>query len=234
VASARPGWLAAAVREPLSPAAMGRVIRALETRAPAWRPAAVAEIAGEPPDPFRVLVACLLSLRTQDATTRVAAGRLFRLADTPAAMRRLPEARLARTIFPVGFYRTKARVLRQLCGELVTRFAGRVPAELDALLTLTGVGRKTANLVVTVAYGRPGICVDTHVHRITNRLGFVRTRTPDETERALRAKLPRRYWIRLNDLLVAFGQNVCRPLSPHCSRCPVAATCHRVGVHRAR
>jgi endonuclease-3 len=213
---------------------MGRVIRVLEARAPAWRPPAVAEIAGERPDAFRVLVACLLSLRTQDATTRVAAERLFRLADTPDAMRRLPEARLARAIFPVGFYRTKARVIRRVCRDLVTRFAGRVPAELDALLTLPGVGRKTANLVVTVAYGRPGICVDTHVHRITNRLGFVRTRTPDQTELALRAKLPRRYWIRLNDLLVAFGQNVCRPLSPHCSRCPVATRCYRVGVSRAR
>jgi endonuclease-3 len=213
---------------------MGRVVRILEARAPAWRPPAVAEIAGERPDPFRVLVACLLSLRTQDVTTRVAAARLFRLADTPDAMRRLPEARLARSIFPVGFYRTKARVIRHVCRDLVTRFGGRVPAELDALLTLPGVGRKTANLVVTVAYGRPGICVDTHVHRITNRLGFVRTRTPDQTELALRAKLPRRYWIRLNDLLVAFGQNVCRPLSPHCSRCPVATSCHRVGVSRTR
>jgi endonuclease-3 len=213
---------------------MGRVIRVLEAQAVAWRPAAVPDIAGTPPDPFRVLVSCILSLRTQDATTRVAAGRLFRLADDPATLGRLSAARIARAIFPVGFYRTKARVLRQLGRALVSRFGGRVPADLEALLTLPGVGRKTANLVVTVAYGRPGICVDTHVHRITNRLGFVRTRTPVETEGALRVKLPRRHWIRLNDLLVAFGQNVCRPLSPHCSRCPVATACRRVGVSRAR
>ncbi|HSE95764.1 MAG TPA: hypothetical protein VLD61_07710, partial [Methylomirabilota bacterium] len=166
VRGARPRWLPAAVRAPLSPAAMGRVIRALERQAATWRPAAVAEIAGEPPDPFRVLVACVLSLRTQDATTRVAAARLFRLADSPAALRRLPEARVARAIFPVGFYRTKARALRRMCHDLLTRFGGRVPADLEALITLPGVGRKTANLVVTVAYGRPGICVDTHVHRI--------------------------------------------------------------------
>jgi len=229
-----PRWLAMALRAPMSPATMGAVIRALERRAPSWRPTAVAEVAAEQPDPFRVLVACLLSLRTQDATTREAAERLFRVADSPAAMLRLPAARIARLIFPVGFYRTKARVIRAICRDLIQRFGSQVPPDLDALLTLNGVGRKTANLVVTVGFGKPGICVDTHVHRISNRLGFVRTETPDQTELALRAKLPRRYWIGYNDLLVAFGQNVCRPLSPHCSRCPVAGPCRRVGVGRAR
>ena len=141
---------------------------------------------------------------------------------------------IERTIFPVGFYRTKARVLRAVSRELLERFGGQVPADLDALLTLPGVGRKTANLVVTTGFNRPGICVDTHVHRITNRLGFIRTRTPEETEQALRAKLPRRHWIGLNDLLVAFGQNLCQPLSPRCSECPVAALCHRVGVRHSR
>jgi endonuclease-3 len=194
----------------------------------------VAEIAAEQPDPFRVLVACLLSLRTQDATTREASERLFRVAASPAALRRLPADRIARLIFPVGFYRTKARVLRAISRDLLQRFAGTVPSDLDALLTLKGVGRKTANLVVTVGFGKPGICVDTHVHRISNRLGFVRTATPDRTELALRAKLPRRYWIGYNDLLVAFGQNVCRPLSPHCTRCPVTRVCPRIGVGRAR
>ena len=149
-------------------------------------------------------------------------------------MRRLSADRIARLIFPVGFYRTKARVLRAISRDLLQRFGGKVPSDLDALLTLKGVGRKTANLVVTVGFGNPGICVDTHVHRISNRLGFVRTATPDQTELALRAKLPRRYWIGYNDLLVAFGQNVCRPLSPHCSSCPVARLCPRVGVGRAR
>jgi endonuclease-3 len=232
--SVEPRWLTEALRAPMSPATIGAVIRTLRRRAPAWRPTAVAEVAAEQPDPFRVLVACLLSLRTQDATTREASERLFRVADSPEAMLRVPAARIARLIFPVGFYRTKARVIRQISRDLMARFGGRVPSDLDALLTLRGVGRKTANLVVTVGFGQPGICVDTHVHRISNRLGFVRTKAPDQTELALRAKLPPRYWIGYNDLLVAFGQNVCRPLSPHCSRCPVARWCHRVGVSRVR
>jgi endonuclease-3 len=218
----------------MSPARLGRVIRNLERAAPGWRPTAVAEVAARQPDPFRVLIACLLSLRTQDATTRDAAERLFRVAATPQAMLRVSASRLARLIYPVGFYRTKARVIRGVCHQLLRRFGGRVPDDLDALLTLRGVGRKTANLVVTVGFGKPGICVDTHVHRISNRLGFVRTRTAEQTELALRAKLPRRHWIGYNDLLVAFGQNVCRPLSPHCSRCPVRVHCAQAGVRRAR
>ena len=177
-----------------------------------------------------MLVACLLSLRTQDATTGPAAARLFAVADTPAAMLRLPAARIARLIYPVGFYRTKARVILDICRDLLARCGGRVPDDLDALLTLRGVGRKTANLVVTMGFGKPGICVDTHVHRISNRLGYVRTKTPEQTEMALRATLPRRYWIGYNDLLVAFGQNVCTPISPHCSTCPVNDLCPRVGV----
>jgi endonuclease-3 len=218
----------------MSAAEIGAVIRTLRRQAPSWRPTAVAEVAAEQPDPFRVLIACLLSLRTQDATTREASERLFRVADTPAAMLRLSPARISRLIFPVGFYRTKARAIRQISRDLIERFGGAVPDEIDALLTLKGVGRKTANLVVTIGFAKPGICVDIHVHRISNRLGFVRTKSPDQTEVALRAKLPRRYWIGYNDLLVAFGQNVCRPLSPHCSRCPVARWCRRVGVGRTR
>jgi endonuclease-3 len=185
-------------------------------------------------DPFRVLIACILSLRTQDTTTGPAAARLFALAHTPQAMLRLSPGRIARTIYPVGFYRTKARAIRAICRDLLGRFDGQVPDEIDALVTLPGVGRKTANLVVTMGYDKPGICVDTHVHRISNRLGWVRTRTPEETEMALRARLPRRYWIGLNDLLVSFGQNVCVPLSPRCSTCPVRAFCRRIGVGRSR
>jgi endonuclease-3 len=207
------------------------VIRRLRRAQPAWRRTALADEAG---DPFRVLIACLLSLRTQDTTTAPAAARLFALADTPAAMLRLTTRQIERAIYPVGFYRTKARVILDLCRDLLERFGGRVPNELDALLTLKGVGRKTANLVVTLGFNAPGICVDTHVHRISNRLGYVRTRTPDETEMALRAKLPRRYWIGYNDLLVTFGQNVCAPVSPKCSACPVRALCRRVGVTTAR
>lgn len=177
-----------------------------------------------------MLIACLLSLRTQDATTGPAAGRLFAVADTPEAMLRLPPARIERLIYPVGFYRTKARVIVDICRELLARCGGRVPDTIDALLTLRGVGRKTANLVVTMGFGKPGICVDTHVHRISNRLGYVRTKTAEQTEMALRATLPRRYWIGYNDLLVAFGQNVCTPISPRCSTCPVNVLCPRVGL----
>ena len=181
-----------------------------------------------------MLIACLLSLRTQDTTTGPAAARLFALADTPEAMLRLSARKIERAIYPVGFYRTKARVIRGLCRDLLQRFDGRVPDDIDALLTLKGVGRKTANLVVTLGFDKPGICVDTHVHRISNRLGYVRTRTADETEMALRGKLPRRYWIGYNDLLVTFGQNVCAPISPKCSACPVASLCPRVGVRSSR
>jgi len=149
-------------------------------------------------------------------------------------MRTLSPRRIERLIYPVGFYRTKARVILGICRDLLARFGGRVPDEIDDLLTLKGVGRKTANLVVTMGYGKPGICVDTHVHRISNRLGYVRTRTPEETEMALRTKLPPRYWIGYNDLLVAFGQNVCTPISPRCSMCPVRSLCRRVGVRSAR
>jgi endonuclease-3 len=191
-------------------------------------------VSTESGDPFRVLVACLLSLRTQDTTTGPAAARLFALAHTPAAMLRLTPREIERAIYPVGFYRTKARVILGLCRDLLERFGGAVPDDIDALLTLKGVGRKTANLVVTMGYGKPGICVDTHVHRISNRLGYVKTRTPEETERALRDKLPRRYWIGYNDLLVTFGQNVCAPVSPRCSACPVRTLCRRVGVTASR
>jgi len=194
----------------------------------------MAEVAAERRDPFRVLIACLLSLRTKDETTGPAAARLFALADTPEAMRRLPAKRIERAIFPVGFYRTKARVLLGVCRDLLERFGGQVPDDIDRLLTLKGVGRKTANLVVTQGFNKPGICVDIHVHRISNRLGYVKTKNPTETETALRKRLPRRYWIGYNDLLVSFGQNICHPVSPQCSECPVRPRCARVGVTRWR
>ena len=185
-------------------------------------------------DPFATLISCLLSLRTQDVTTAAASERLFRLARTPQAMLRLPVGAIERAIYPVGFYKTKARTLHHVCRTLLDRYDGRVPEELDELLTIKGVGRKTANLVVTLAFGKPGICVDTHVHRISNRWGYVRTRTPEETEMALRAKLPRRHWIMFNDLLVTFGQNLCHPTSPWCSRCPLERLCAKIGVRHSR
>ena len=210
------------------------MIRRLRGTAPGWNPTALTILADRDRDPFRILIACILSLRTQDRTTGPAAARLFAVADTPAAMLALPARQIQRLIYPVGFYRTKARVIRELCRDLLERFDGRVPDDIDALLTLDGVGRKTANLVVTMGFGKPGICVDTHVHRISNRLGYIRTRDPEATEMALRARLPRRFWIGYNDLLVAFGQNVCTPISPWCSRCPIKALCRRVGVTSSR
>ena len=213
---------------------IGRAIARLTREAPRWRPTAIAEVTERSRDPFRVLVACLLSLRTKDETTGPASERLFALAVTPAAMLRLTTRQIERAIFPVGFYRTKARVIRGVCRDLLDRYGGRVPDDIDELLTLNGVGRKTANLVVTQGFNKPGICVDTHVHRISNRLGYVKTKNPEETETALRAKLPRRYWIGYNDLLVSFGQNVCQPVSPRCSLCPISKGCPRVGVTRSR
>ena len=214
---------------------MSRVIARLERAAPSWDTTALAAVARESGrDPFRVLVGCLLSLRTKDETTGPASARLFALADTPEGMLRLRPRQIERAIFPVGFYRTKARVIQGVSRDLLVRFGGKVPSDIDALLTLKGVGRKTANLVVTQGFAKPGICVDTHVHRISNRLGYVKTKDPGQTEEALRAKLPRRYWIGYNDLLVTFGQNVCLPVSPRCSACPVRALCPRVGVTRSR
>jgi len=230
-----PRWLRRAVRAPMDARTMSRVVARLRLAVRSFGPtalAAVAESTGH--DPFRILIGCLLSLRTRDETTGPAAARLFALADTPAAMLRLPCRLIERTIFPVGFYRTKARVLHTVCRQLLERFDGRVPHDLDDLLSLHGVGRKTANLVVTFGFGLPGICVDTHVHRITNRLGFVRTASPEQTERALRAKLPRRHWIELNDLLVAYGQKICHPVSPRCTTCTVRSACRRVGVRYSR
>ncbi|MCZ6479895.1 MAG: endonuclease III [Candidatus Methylomirabilales bacterium] len=210
------------------------IVRTLKREVERWGPTAVGQVAEDSHDPFRILISCLLSLRTKDEVTGGASARLFRLADTPATMLQLRERTIARLIYPVGFYRTKAKVIRGVCRSLIEEYEGRVPDDIDELLKLKGVGRKTANLVVSVGYGKPGICVDTHVHRISNRWGYVKTRTPEETEQALRRKLPRRHWIVFNDLLVSFGQNVCKPISPLCSRCPVERYCAKVRVTRSR
>lgn len=184
--------------------------------------------------PFTVLIACILSLRTQDKTTDEASARLFQLADTPQTMKRLTTARIETAIYPVGFYKTKAKNIKKICTILLSDYKGQVPDTIDGLLKLPGVGRKTANLVVTMGYRKPGICVDTHVHRITNRWGYVETNSPDKTEMALREKLPRRYWMIINDLLVTYGQNICKPISPFCSLCKIRRYCDRAGVTRSR
>ncbi|KXJ98360.1 MAG: endonuclease III [Nitrospira sp. OLB3] len=211
------------------------VIRTVKREIARWPDPVVGLIAKESGrDPFLVLISCLLSLRTKDKTTAEASARLFALATTPAAMQQLAPSVVEQAIYPVGFYRTKARQIRQICAELVERYGGVVPDTIDELLTLPGVGRKTANLVVTVGYRKLGICVDIHVHRISNRWGYVKTKTPEDTERALREKLPRRYWIIFNDLLVPYGQHLCQPVSPFCSRCQIATYCDRVGVTKSR
>ena len=185
-------------------------------------------------DPFLVLISCLLSLRTKDETTLPACGRLFARARDMKGLLKVPVKELEKLIYPVGFYRTKARTLHGVCRDLLERFNGKVPDDLDQLLTLKGVGRKTANLVLTEGFGKQGICVDTHVHRISNRLGYVKTKTPDETEFALRKKLPPQYWIEYNAMLVTWGQNVCKPISPLCSQCPVNRICQRNSVTISR
>ena len=185
-------------------------------------------------DPFRILISCLLSLRTKDKTTSEASIRLFAMAHQPATMLTLSLQKIERAIYPVGFYRTKAKSIHAICRRLLDVYGGAVPNSIEELVTLSGVGRKTANLVVTVAYGKPGICVDIHVHRISNRWGYVRTKTPEETEQALRRKLPPPHWITFNDLLVPYGQNLCQPVSPFCSKCKLIEYCDRVGVTRSR
>jgi len=199
-----------------------------------WVSPAVTLVSQRGKDPFKVLVSCILSLRTQDRTTGAASERLFSRAPDVETLAGLPRETVEQAIFPVGFYRTKATQLIEIAQRLRDEYGGRVPDEIDELLTFKGVGRKTANLVVTLGYGKPGICVDTHVHRICNRLGYVTTRTPDETEMALRSKLPPEYWIGINDLLVMCGQNLCLPVSPRCSICPIAHLCARNGVERSR
>jgi endonuclease-3 len=184
--------------------------------------------------PFTTLISCILSLRTQDKTTNAASGRLFKIANTPDKMLATPVDVIQQTIYPVSFYRVKSQTIHKICEQILTRFGGEVPSALEELLELPGVGRKTANIVVTLGFRKEGIAVDTHVHRISNRLGYVRTKNPDATEMALRKKLPRRYWIVFNDLLVAYGQNLCKPISPFCSRCKIAEYCKRVGVKTKR
>jgi exodeoxyribonuclease-3 len=186
-------------------------------------------IAVQTRDPFKVLVATILSARTKDETTAKAAARLFKKVSGPESLSQLEEETISKLIYPVGFYKNKAKYLRDL-PKALDRLGGSVPDTIDELVKLPGVGRKTANLVVAVAFNKPAICVDTHVHRIMNIWGYVKTKTPLETEMALRKKLPEKYWIRINSILVAFGQAVCKPVRPHCDRCIIADQCPQIGV----
>ncbi len=211
------------------------VLRIVKREIRRWQEPVVGVVAKESDrDPFLILISTLLSLRTKDRTTREAGDRLFAMARTPATMLKLPLKKLARVIYPVGFYRTKAKAIHQICRRLIDEYGGVVPDSIEELITLPGVGRKTANLVVTIGYGKPGICVDIHVHRISNRWGYIKTKTPEESEQALRRTLPKQYWIIYNDLLVPYGQNLCLPVSPLCSLCKLTDLCERVGVTRSR
>ena len=210
--------------------AIHAAIRILRREVPKWDTPVVTLMAETYESPFRVLISCILSLRTQDATTAKASHRLFAVADSAQAMLKLTAKKIEKLIYPVGFYKTKAKNILEMCQVINDQYQGEVPDEIDELLKFKGVGRKTANLVVTLGYNKPGICVDTHVHRISNRWGYVKTATPEKTEVALRAKLPRKYWIEYNNLLVNFGQHLCRPISPICSQCPVKSHCRQIGV----
>jgi endonuclease-3 len=199
-----------------------------------WQTPIVTELAQKGRSSFKILLSTVLSLRTKDETTREASNRLFALGRTPQQILQHTTSEIEQTIYPVGFYREKARNILDICWELINRYGGTVPSEIDKLVQLKGVGRKTANLVVTLGFGKPGICVDTHVHRITNRWGYVKTKTPDQTEMALRKKLPLEYWLVINDYLVTYGQNLCRPVSPFCSHCRLISFCNQKGVERSR
>lgn len=185
-------------------------------------------------DPFRTLISCLLSLRTKDETTYPAAERLYKLADNPYDMLKLRPELIEEAIYPVGFYRNKTETILLVCKTLVEEYSGKVPATMEQLLAMKGVGRKTANLVLAKGFGIPAICVDTHVHRISNRLGYVRTKDPLETEMALREKLPQHLWMQINTVLVRHGQNICKPITPLCDRCPVEQYCAKVDVNAVK
>ena len=217
----------------MTQAELPRAVAILKKMVKRWQ-VPVVGVYAESNDPYIVLISCILSLRTRDAVTYAASERLFARASTPQKLAQLRVPEIQKLIYPVSFYRVKARGLRLLARQLLERHGGKVPDTLEELLELQHVGRKTANLVLTLGHRKPGVCVDTHVHRISNRWGYVDTKDPDETELALRAKLPKRYWMIYNDLLVPFGQNHCTPISPWCSTCPLRPWCDRRGVTTSR
>lgn len=214
--------------------AIHKIVSILKKEIRQWKVPIVGVVANESKDPFQILISCLLSLRTKDDTTEIASRRLFQKTTTPQGMLNLSLETIEKLIYPVGFYKTKARRIHEISQALIGEFEGKVPDNIEDLLTLKGIGRKTANLVITLGFNLDGICVDIHVHRISNRLGWIKTKTPHETEFALMKILPRPYWKIINDLFVTFGQNLCRPVSPFCSRCPINEYCERRGVKTCR
>jgi len=217
----------------MKPTDLPLVLRHLRKSIKSWRVPVVTKISRQQ-NPFMVLVSCLLSLRTRDEITDAASRRLFVLASSPKKLLRLDPKQVEKAIYPVAFYRNKTLRLYEISRALIDDNDGKVPDSLDQLLRLKGVGRKTANLTLVLGHNKPGVCVDIHVHRIVNRWGYVQTKSPNETEKALRCKLPKRYWMEINNLLVSFGQNICKPQSPFCSNCVVLEYCEQVGVNRYR
>ena len=211
-----------------------KVISILESHAPNWSVPVVTLIALQDKNPFKVLLSTIISLRTKDEVTIEASKRLYELLEKPEDIYQCDVKDIENAIYPCGFYKRKAIQIQKACIRIVEGFGGQVPDDIDTLTTFEGVGRKTANLVVSEGYGIPAMCVDVHVHRISNRLGFVETKDPEETERVLRENLPKKYWNSYNSLMVAFGQSICRPVSPYCSQCPLLEICERVGVERYR
>lgn len=191
-------------------------------------------VAARTRDPFAVLVATLVSLRTKDEVTAIVAPRILALAPTPEKMLTVSEEEIAKALYPSSFYRIKSGHLREISQALIDRFNGQVPSNLDDLMSMTGIGRKSANLIITLAFNKPGICVDTHVDRLTNRIGFVQTNSPKQTEFRLRETLPKDWWIPINGLLIAFGRQHCTPVFPKCSTCPIRKDCKRIGVVKSR
>jgi endonuclease III len=218
--------------KPARPRAVDRIMRTMAGEITGMELPAVEKISeAQAEDPFQILIATLLSARTQDATTHAASTRLFKRARTPRTLARLPIKEIERLIYPVGFYRTKARHVKACCEKLVTDFQGQVPSTMEELVTLPGVGRKTANLVLILGFkSLRNICVDIHVHRISNRLGWVRTSDPEETEQALYRSIPVRWWPLVNLYLVTWGQNVCRPVRPRCGVCAISRDCQKIGL----
>jgi len=213
---------------------ISRVISLIEKHNKQYKVPAVTLVARNHHSPWHVLISTIISLRTKDEVTWKAAERLFKAVYTPEATLKLSTAQIEKLIYPAGFYKTKAKTIKYLAETILNEYGGVVPDEIDELVKLKGVGRKTANLVLIEGYQKEAMCVDTHVHRISNRFGYVKTKNPDETESALRKKLARRHWIGYNELLVTFGQNHCAPISPRCSTCPVSTFCARVGVGKSR
>jgi endonuclease III len=212
---------------------IAEVVKELKKAVKGFRTPSVTVIAKKN-DPFAVLISCIISLRTRDEVTEPASARLFALAKSPAELLKLTDSKIEKAIYPAAFFRNKTKSMKEMCEVLVGDYSGKVPDKLEELLKLKGVGRKTANLTLTLGHNKPGICVDIHVHRICNRLGYVKTKSPDETERVLREILPKRFWKGFNDLLVSFGQNLCKPVSPFCTSCSIENCCPKIGVARSR